>query len=246
VAIPHRAPTNEPEQTAVIPIRDENPTRSIPWVTLVFIAANIAVFIYENTLSASGLDALWGTWSIVPARLLADPFSPRELATVFTSMFMHAGWIHLIGNMLYLWIFGNNIEDRLGPVRFILFYLVSGIVGAAAQVVTAPGSTVPMLGASGAIAGVLAGYLLLYPGASIVTIIPVFFFIEVARVPAYLVIGFWFVLQLGSGLASLGASAAAGGTAWFAHIGGFVAGLALALPVWYASRRRNRIRRRSY
>ena len=229
----------------MIPIRDENPTRSIPWVTLALIAANIGVFIYENTLTAAGLDALWTTWSIVPARLLADPFSAREVATVFTSMFMHAGWVHLIGNMLYLWIFGNNIEDRLGPVRFVAFYLVSGIAGAAAQIVMGPGSTVPMLGASGAIAGVLAGYLLLYPGASIVTIIPVFFFIEVARVPAYLVIGFWFVLQLGSGLASLGASAASGGTAWFAHIGGFVAGLVLALPAWYATRRRRRGRGRS-
>ncbi|MBN2248222.1 MAG: rhomboid family intramembrane serine protease [Coriobacteriia bacterium] len=229
----------------MIPIRDENPTRSIPWVTLALIAANIGVFIYEYTLGTQGLQAFWARWSIVPARLLADPFSPHQIATIFTSMFMHAGWIHLIGNMLYLWIFGNNIEDRLGAVRFIAFYLVSGVAAAAAQIVTAPASTVPMLGASGAVAGVLAAYLLLYPGASIVTIIPVFFFIEVARVPAYLVIGFWFVLQLGSGLASLGAAATTGGTAWFAHIGGFVAGLVLALPAWYASRRRSRSRRRA-
>ncbi|MDY0341844.1 MAG: rhomboid family intramembrane serine protease, partial [Coriobacteriia bacterium] len=194
----------------MIPLRDENPTRSIPLVTLALIAANIGVFIYENTLSTEGLDALWSMWSIVPARLLADPLSLREIATVFTSMFMHGGWLHLIGNMLYLWIFGNNIEDRLGAGRFIAFYLISGTVGAAAQIIIAPESTIPMMGASGAIAGVLAAYLLLYPGASIVTIIPVFFFIEVARVPAYLVIGFWFVLQLGSGLASLGASAATG------------------------------------
>ena len=229
----------------MIPIRDENPTRSIPWVTLAFIAANIAVFVYENTLGPAGLDALWTSWSIVPARLLEDPFSLREIATVFTSMFMHAGWVHLIGNLLYLWIFGNNIEDRLGPVRYIAFYLVSGIAAAAAQIVAAPSSTVPMLGASGAIAGVLGGYLLLYPGASIVTIIPVFFFIEVARIPAYLVIGFWFVLQLGSGLVSLGAAASTGGTAWFAHIGGFVAGVVLALPVWLTSRRRGSRRKRT-
>ncbi len=227
----------------MIPIRDENPTRSIPWVTLALIAANIGVFAYEYSLGDAGLQAMWAEWSIVPARLLADPFSPRQAATVFTSMFMHAGWLHLIGNMLYLWIFGNNIEDRLGTMRFIAFYLVSGIAAAAAQIMIAPESTVPMLGASGAVAGVLAGYLLLYPGASIVTIIPVFFFIEVARVPAYLVIGFWFILQLGNGLASLGA-AATGGTAWFAHIGGFLAGLLLALPAWYATRRRIRSRRR--
>lgn len=226
----------------MIPIRDENPTRSIPWVTIAFIATNIGVFIYENTLDPQALEAFWVTWSIVPARLLADPLSPAEIATVFTSMFMHAGWVHLIGNMLYLWIFGNNIEDRLGPARFVVFYLVCGIMGASAQVVTAPGSSVPMLGASGAIAGVLGSYLLLYPGASIVAIIPVFFFIEVARVPAYLVIGFWFVLQLGSGLASLGAAASTGGTAWFAHLGGFAAGVVLSLPVWYAHRRRSRYR----
>lgn len=229
----------------MIPIRDDNPTRSVPWVTLGLIAANIAVFVYEFTLGAQELDMLWTSWSIVPARLLADPFSLREIATVFSSMFMHAGWVHLIGNLLYLWIFGNNIEDRLGPLRYIAFYLVSGIAAAAAQIVAAPGSTVPMLGASGAIAGVLGGYLLLYPGASIVTIIPVIFFIEVARVPAYLVIGFWFVLQLGSGLVSLDGAATTGGTAWFAHIGGFVAGFVLALPVWYTSRRRSRRRKRT-
>jgi len=222
----------------VIPIRDENPTRSVPWVTIALIAANVGVFVYENSLDPRALESFWYTWSTVPARLLADPFSPAGIATVFTSMFMHAGWVHLIGNMLYLWIFGNNIEDRLGPVRFILFYLVAGIVGASAQIVTAPSSTIPMLGASAAIAGVLGGYLLLYPGASIVTIIPVFFFIEVARVPAYLVIGFWFVLQLGSGLASLGTAATTGGTAWFAHIGGFVAGLILALPARHSAKRR--------
>lgn len=229
----------------MIPIRDDNPTRSVPWVTLALIAANIAVFVYEYTLGTPELEMLWTLWSIVPARLLEDPFSLREIATVFTSMFMHAGWVHLIGNLLYLWIFGNNIEDRLGPVRYIAFYLVSGIAAAAAQIVAAPGSAVPMLGASGAIAGVLGGYLLLYPGASVVTIIPVFFFIEVARVPAYLVIGFWFVLQLGSGLVSLGAAAASGGTAWFAHIGGFIAGVVLALPVWYTSRRRSLRRKRA-
>ncbi len=229
----------------MIPLRDENPIRSTPWVTLALIAANVGVFIYETTLGPAGLDAFWTTWSIVPSRLLADPLSLHEVATVFTSMFMHGGWLHLIGNMLYLWIFGNNIEDRLGAGRFIAFYLISGVVGAAAQIVIAPESTIPMLGASGAIAGVLAAYLLLYPRASIVTIIPVFFFVEVARVPAYLVIGFWFILQLGNGLAGLGASTTTGGTAWFAHIGGFAAGLVLALPAWRATRRRRHSRRRA-
>jgi membrane associated rhomboid family serine protease len=147
--------------------------------------------------------------------------------------------------MLYLWIFGNNIEDRFGPIGFTAFYLASGVVATMAQMLVAPDSALPNLGASGAVAGVLGAYILLFPGASVVTIIPVFVFIEVARVPAYLVIGFWFILQLGSGLATLGSgAAAAGGVAWFAHIGGFVTGLVLALPAAVASRGRARSRSR--
>jgi membrane associated rhomboid family serine protease len=175
----------------------------------------------------------------VPARLLADPFSPAGIATVFTSMFMHAGWVHVIGNMLYLWIFGNNIEDRFGPIGFAVFYLICGLGASGAQILASPNSTLPMLGASGAVAGVLGAYLLLYPGATVITVIPIFVFIEVARVLAFLVIGFWFILQLGSGLASLGAGEAeAGGVAWFAHIGGFVAGLVLTAPAAVAGWRR--------
>ncbi|MBF4509805.1 MAG: rhomboid family intramembrane serine protease [Aeromicrobium sp.] len=223
----------------MIPLRDENPTRRIPWVTLALIAANIAVFIYEVSLGTEALQAFWTRWALVPTRFLADPLAPAEFATLFTAMFMHAGWIHIGGNMLYLWIFGNNVEDRFGPLGFIAFYLVSGVAASTLQIVAAPTSSVPMLGASGAVAGVLGAYLLLYPGASVITLIPVFFFIEIARVPAFLVIGFWFVLQLGSGLASLGsAGAEAGGVAWFAHIGGFLAGVAVTLPVAVAKRRR--------
>jgi len=230
----------------VIPIRDENPTRRVPWVTIAIIAINIAVFVYELSLGPTALEAFWMRWAFVPARFAANPFSPAEIATIVTAMFMHAGWVHVGGNLLYLWIFGNNIEDRFGPVGFTAFYLASGIVAAVAQMLAVPGSTVPTLGASGAVAGVLGAYILLFPGASVVTIIPVFVFIEVARVPAYLVIGFWFVLQLGSGLASLGAeTATSGGVAWFAHIGGFVTGLVLALPAAIAARpRRGRARAR--
>jgi membrane associated rhomboid family serine protease len=223
----------------VIPLRDENPTRSFPWLTIVLIAANVAVFVYELTLGPSELQAFWTRWAIVPSRFLADPLAPAELATIVTSMFLHAGWLHVLGNMLYLWIFGNNVEDRFGPIGFALFYLVCGIAAAAAQIAASPSSVLPNLGASGAVAGVLGAYLLLFPGAAVITIIPIFFFIEVARVPAYLVIGFWFVLQLGNGLASLGSGMAGmTGVAWFAHIGGFIAGLALAAPVAIASRRR--------
>ncbi len=227
----------------MIPIRDESPTRRVPWLTLLFIAANIAVFAYELSLEPAGLEAFWMRWSFVPSRFAAAPFSVPEIATIFTAMFMHAGWVHLGGNMLYLWIFGNNIEDRFGPAGYTAFYLLSGVVAALAQFAAAPGSTIPTLGASGAVAGVLGAYILLFPGASVVTLIPVFVFIEVARVPAYLVIGFWFILQLGSGLASLGSEAAAGGgVAWFAHIGGFAAGLVLALPAAVASRSKRRSR----
>lgn len=227
----------------MIPIRDDNPTRTTPWATIALIAANVAVFVYTMTLPPAELQSFWASWSIVPSRLLHGIPDPREMATVFTSMFMHAGWVHLLGNLLYLWIFGNNIEDRLGPLRFTVFYLLSGIGAAAAQVMMDPGGSIPMLGASGAIAGVLAGYLLLYPGASVVTVVPVFFFLEIARIPAFLVIGFWFVLQLGNGLATIGSGLAQGGTAWFAHIGGFMTGLLLMLPVWFSGRRRSRRRR---
>jgi len=231
----------------MIPLRDDNPTRRLPWLTLLILFANVAVFVYQLTLEPAALEAFWMRWAVVPARLLANPLAPAEAVTLVTAMFLHAGWFHLIGNMLYLWIFGNNVEDRFGPPGFLGFYLACGVLATVAQMLVVPDSTLPNLGASGAIAGILAAYLLLYPGARVVTIIPVFFFIEIARVPAYLVIGFWFVLQLGNGLASLGgALAGVGGTAWFAHIGGFVAGLVLAAPVAWSSRRRRTRQGRSW
>ncbi len=227
----------------MIPLRDENPTRHLPWLTILIIAANVAVFAYESSLAPAALEAFWTRWAIVPSRFVADPFSVQQLTTIITAMFMHAGWVHIGGNMLYLWIFGNNIEDRFGPAGFAVFYLACGAVASAAQIAATPGSSIPNLGASGAVAGVLGAYLLLYPGAAVITVIPVFFFIEVARVPAYLVIGFWFVLQLGNGLASLGSAMAdMGGVAYFAHIGGFLAGLAIAAPVALAARSRYRQR----
>jgi membrane associated rhomboid family serine protease len=225
----------------MIPLRDENPTRRIPFVTIVVIALNAAAFFYSLTLDPAGLEALWDRWAFVPAHFLADFSDPAQLVTIFTAMFLHAGWLHIIGNMLYLWIFGNNIEDRFGPLGFLAFYLTSGVVATLSQLAVDPSTTIPNLGASGAVAGVLGGYLLLFPGASVVTLIPVFIFIEIARVPAFLVIGFWFVLQLGNGLASLGpAMADMGGVAYFAHIGGFVAGLVLAAPAALRSRGKNR------
>lgn len=221
----------------MIPLRDENPTKRFPVVTIMLILANVVVFAYENSLDQSALQTFVSEWSFVTSRFLSDPTSPRQVATIFTSMFMHAGWVHIGGNMLYLWIFGNNIEDRLGRLPFLAYYLACGIAGVAAQALIAPQASIPTLGASGAIAGVLGGYALLFPGAAVLTLIPIFFFFEIARVPAFIVIGFWFVLQLANGVASIDpAVSQAGGVAYFAHIGGFALGVALALPLWFRGR----------
>ncbi|MHB1341736.1 MAG: rhomboid family intramembrane serine protease [Coriobacteriia bacterium] len=216
----------------MIPIRDENPVRSVPWMTLLLMAVNIAVFLYESSLADADLLRFITEWGLVPSRFLASPTSPVQLATVFTSMFMHAGWLHLIGNMLYLWIFGNNVEDRLGPLGFLGFYVIAGTVASAAQIAAGGAIDIPTVGASGAVAGVLGAYVVLYPGASVLTIIPIFVFVEAARLPAFIVIGFWFLLQVGNGVASLGAQVAqTGGVAWFAHIGGFALGAIVALGI---------------
>ncbi len=216
----------------MIPIKDDNPTRRLPVVTVTLILANVAVFLYEISLSSTEFSRFITQWSVVPARFVANPLSPRELATIFTSMFMHAGWLHIGGNMLYLWIFGNNVEDRLGRLGFLGFYLLSGVVATVAQIAAGGAIDIPSLGASGAIAGVLAAYAVLFPGAAVLTLIPIFFFVEVARIPAAFVIGFWFLLQLGNGVASLAPGIAqTGGVAWFAHLGGFATGLVIALAL---------------
>ena len=226
----------------MFPLRDENPTRNVTWMTWLLLAANVAVFGYETWLiyavGERTFEAFIMANSFVPARFMASPFSPREWVTILTAMFMHAGWLHIGGNMLYLWIFGNNVEDRLGAWRFLGFYLVCGLVATIAQLVVAPGTTAPNLGASGAIAGVLAAYLVLFPRARVTTAIFIFFFIELAAIPAWVIIIVWFVIQLGSGVGSLGtATANSGGVAYFAHIGGFLAGLLLILPAWINDRR---------
>jgi membrane associated rhomboid family serine protease len=175
---------------------------------------------------------------VVPARLTAALAGgagggdlPGALLSVVTSMFLHGGWIHLGGNLLYLWIFGNNVEDRLGRVPFLLFYLAGGIAAVAAQVVIDPSSDVPLVGASGAIAAALGAYMVLFPGARILSLVFLGFFYQLIQVPALLVLGFWFVLQLIQGFASLGADTSLGGVAFFAHIGGFVAGLVIGALV---------------
>jgi membrane associated rhomboid family serine protease len=210
----------------MIPIRDINPTRRFPLVTVVIIVLNVVVFAFEFLLPVDTLEALVATWGLTPYRLAN--LEPLAFVTVFTSMFLHSGFAHLIGNMLYLWIFGDNIEAALGSSRFVLFYLLCGIGAALGQILVAPLSTIPMIGASGAISGIMGGYLLLYPRAEVETLVFLGYFIRLLRLPTTVVLGSWIVLQLFSGVLSLGMQAA-GGVAWFAHIGGFLAGIVLVV-----------------
>jgi len=211
----------------MIPIRDENPSTSAPVMTLLLLVANIAAFLYEMALPEQALQAFIMERGAVPVRVTTEPlFSgnfPPAL-TLLSSMFLHGSFMHLAGNMLYLWIFGNNVEDRTGKVRFLLFYLLSGLAAAGVQIVASPHSNVPMIGASGAIAGVLGAYLLLFPHARVLTLIPIIFFIRLVELPAVLVLGLWFLFQI---LMSLSQQPGSGGVAFFAHIGGFVAGMLL-------------------
>lgn len=202
----------------MIPIGDDNTGRKItPIVTYILIALNVIVFLLE----LSGGNAFIEKWAFIPARFLENPST--DAPTLFTSMFMHAGWMHLIGNMLYLWIFGDNVEDRFGSVKFIIFYLLCGIGALFAQLAFSTDSTIPNVGASGAISGVLAAYLLLFPKGRI----RVFMGRGVVHAPALVVIGIWILLQVFSGIGSLQTTGQQGGVAYMAHIGGFVAGLIL-------------------
>jgi len=211
----------------MIPLRDLNPRRRFPLMTIVFILLNVLVFVYELLLpSENALDSLVFTWGLIPARLMQ--WDTMAVLTVFTSMFIHSGFMHIIGNMLYLWIFGDNIESALGSLRFTIFYLLCGVGAALGQVLIDPASEVPMVGASGAISGVMGAYLVLYPRAQVETILFLGYFLRLVRLPAIVVLGMWIVLQLFSGLASLSTSAS-GGVAFFAHVGGFVAGVLLVL-----------------
>jgi membrane associated rhomboid family serine protease len=206
-----------------IPLRDENPTARLPVVTVALIAVNAIVF-FLQAAAPRGLEMAalrFGAvpYDIVHFRATAEAAFP-PLATLLTSMFLHGSLFHLAGNMLYLWIFGNNIEDRLGPVRFVLFYLASGVAAALTHILFQPGSRIPMIGASGAIAGVLGAYMVLYPHARVKVFVFLILYIDVIPIPAGLVLGLWFVMQL----LNVGMG---GGVAWFAHIGGFLTGILL-------------------
>ncbi len=207
-----------------IPLKDENPTRHFPIVTILIIALNIAIFLWQ-ILSPVGLEAhilRLGTipYEITHFRSLDPAVRIPPWITLLTAMFVHGSWLHLFGNMLYLWIFGNNVEDFLGPIRFVLFYLICGLVASLSHIITHPMSKIPMVGASGAIAGVLGAYFLLYPGARVLTLLFFFFFIRIIAIPAGFFLSFWFLMQI----LNLGLG---GGVAWYAHIGGFVAGVLL-------------------
>lgn len=211
----------------MLPLQDINPTRRVPYITYGLIAINVIVFLTQLGLSERQLAEVYVTQSVVPVLVARDSFSIETILDFIRSMFFHGGWAHLLGNMLYLWIFGDNVEDVMGKPLYILFYLVCGFVAAFAQVVIDPTSQIPLVGASGAIAGVLGSYLILFPGVRVRGLILLGYFSRLTEIPALYVLGFWFVLQLFNGVMSLGVVTDGGGVAFFAHIGGFVAGIVL-------------------
>lgn len=225
----------------MVPLRDNVPTTITPYVTYALIGANIGIFLYQLSLAPQELQAFFQSAAVVPCQLSGnitgrcpvptDQALP-EWMTLFTSQFLHGGFLHIAGNMLFLWIFGNNVEDRLGHIKFLIFYLACGALAALSQWFFSPNSTIPSLGASGAIAGVMGAYILRYPQAKVLTLIPLGFFITTFELPAIFFLGFWFVQQAFYGIASLQAPSnigmESGGVAYWAHAGGFVFGAILA------------------
>jgi hypothetical protein len=213
----------------MIPIRDRNPSGTFPYVTIGIIIVNILIFLYELSLG-SGLGEFIMKFGVVPLKVsyysqVPDLTFINTFFPFISSMFLHGGFVHLIGNMWFLWIFGDNIEDKLGHFRFIAFYFLCGIIASSVHVFFNSQSNVPCVGASGAIAGVLGAYMVTFPRARVITIVPLFVFIQVMELPAIVVLGFWFVIQFFNGAASITASASGAGVAWWAHIGGFAAGV---------------------
>ncbi|NIM04574.1 MAG: rhomboid family intramembrane serine protease [Armatimonadetes bacterium] len=230
----------------MIPFKDENPTRTFPILTVLIIAANVLVFLRQQTLPHGGA-FIFGA---VPGHIVFGnnygvPMLEPGWLTIFTSMFMHGGWLHLGGNMLFLWIFGNNIEELLGRFKFIIFYLVCGVAAAGLQIMMSlspQAAAVPMVGASGAVAGVLGAYFIKYPTARVRTLI-FWFFIQVVVLPAYIVLGLWFIIQFFSAMLNTAAGMSGGGVAFFAHVGGFIAGMVLVNPFIGKFKRTRRISR---
>ena len=219
----------------MFPYKDDNPTDTFPFVTIGIIGLNILVFLFQLILDIDGRRIVYAYGAIPHNIVTLESVQPiHPLITIFTSMFMHGGLLHIFGNMLYLWIFGNNIEDRLGHFRYLVFYLFCGILAALSHTVSAPDSTVPMIGASGAVSGVLGSYILLFPMARVHTLIFLGFFVQSVQIPALIVIGFWAIIQFVNGLIMQGAPNQ-GGIAWLAHAGGFLAGL-ITIKLWLPRR----------
>jgi len=217
----------------MIPLYDTQRGRGIPLVNLLLIGLNGLVFFYELGLGSSGLERFINLRGLVPARFTADPVSPDVWVTFLSAMFIHGGWLHILSNMWVLFIFGDNVESRMGGLGYLMFYVMSGIAAALLQIALLPSSGVPMVGASGAIAGVLGAYMLLFPRARVVSLLPIFFIFTTVELPAVIFLLFWFVSQLFSGVMSLG-GATSSGIAWWAHIGGFIFGL---VAVFFFARR---------
>lgn len=215
----------------MIPLRDTIPSRTFPFVTWTIIAVNAVVFVLELSLGAD-LNRFVMAFGVVPARTLhivteAPQYLHLAIIPFFSSIFMHAGWFHIVGNMLFLHIFGDNVEDALGHARYLVFYVASGVFASLVHLASNPSSPIPTIGASGAIAGVMGAYFLLYPHAKVVTLVIIIFFVRIVELPAFLFLGLWFAIQFFSGYAALMSSGGgAGGVAWWAHIGGFALGAA--------------------
>ena len=213
----------------MIPLRDTIPSRRIPWMMRLLLLVNVAAFVLELRQGQT-LEAFIYRFGVVPTHWFVSSLSdfldwPHLFLTLLTAQFLHGSILHLVSNMLYLWIFADNVEDRLGHGRFLLLYLASGIIAGVAQILVSPRSTIPMVGASGAIAGVLGAYLLMFPTAKILTLVPLWFFWETIEIPAFVFLGVWFLLQWVYGLVSIGQVADVGGVAFWAHVGGFVSGM---------------------
>jgi membrane associated rhomboid family serine protease len=225
----------------MIPLKDNVPRETFPFTIFLLIFANVIVFLYEISLGKS-LGGFIYNYGIIPKTFL----SPRtggisQFSTLITSMFLHGGWLHLLGNMWFLWVFGDNIEDRMGHSRFPIFYLLCGIAGGLAHIYINPGASIPSIGASGAISGVLGAYFILYPFSRVNTLVPVFFFFYFIKLPAFFFLGLWFLIQFFSGAATIlvAETATHQGVAWWAHIGGFAAGVVL-LPFFLIGRKKNK------
>lgn len=231
----------------MLPLKDDNPTETVPFITVSIIMINILVYIYQLSLGPE-FERFIFTMGAVPNKIinhsgLIPKISLPAFLTIYSSMFLHGSLLHIVSNMLYLWIFGNNIEDAMGHIKFIFFYLICGSMAAFAHIITDIDSKIPMVGASGAVSGILGAYILLYPRARILTLVIIGFFVRLVKIPAVFVLGFWILMQFLFGMTSLTARGSSGGVAWFAHIGGFVAGFIL-INIFKQQRVRIRRRRR--